>query len=66
MTKSDAKELFGGVTRLAKALGISRQYFYQWPDPMTQPQEDRVRGAYMRIAEERDNRVKAVLGIGQK
>ena len=54
MRKEDAKELFGGVTRLAKALQISRQYFYQWPDPLTQAQEDRVRGAYMRIVEERD------------
>ena len=64
MTKNEAKELFGTVTELAKCLGITRQYFYKWPDPLKLSQQDRVIGAYMRIAEEKDPAVTHLLGRG--
>ena len=54
MTKTQAIELFGGVSRLAKALGIRRQSVYQWDENLKQRQIDEIRGAYLRIAEERD------------
>jgi hypothetical protein len=49
MRKSSAIEAFGSVTEIAKALGVTRQYVYQWPDELEQPLADRVRGAAQRL-----------------
>lgn len=50
MTKYEAKALFGGsYAALGRALGTSRQWAWQLPDVLTQAQEDRVRGAAMRL-----------------
>ena len=32
MTKHEAIELYGGVTRLAKTLGLTRDAIYKWRD----------------------------------
>ena len=56
MTKDEAKALFGSVTELAKAMGVTRQSFYKWADPLPQSKADQVLGAYMRTAEERDRK----------
>lgn len=49
MKKQDAIDMFGTPTELAKALGITRQAVYQWPDEISQEQEDRVIGAAYRL-----------------
>lgn len=49
MKRETAIEAFGGVAKLAVALGITRQAVYQWPDDLAQDQSDRVRGAAVRI-----------------
>jgi predicted transcriptional regulator len=50
MTKNHAIELFGGsVGSLAKALGVTPQAIYQWPDELPQAQADRVMGAAIRV-----------------
>jgi len=49
MTKNDAIGLFGTVKYLADALGVTRHAIYQWPDELTQDQEDRVVGAGVRL-----------------
>ena len=54
MQKSDAINLFGNVTKMAEALGCTRQAIHRWNNCLTQPQVDRIRGAYTRIAEDRD------------
>jgi len=54
MQKSEAIKLFGNINKMAEALGVTRQSIHRWNNCLTQPQEDRVRGAYTRIAEERD------------
>lgn len=48
MNKASAIELFGSVTDLAVALGITRQAIYQWPDELAQDQQDRIVGAAIR------------------
>ena len=53
MTKREAIKKFGSVTKLAKALGISRQAVYAWPEKLPQSTEDQIRGAIIRIQEER-------------
>ena len=57
MTKTEAKNLFGSVTNLCKAMGLSRNAYYKWKDPLTQTKEDQVIGAYMRHAEAQDRLV---------
>lgn len=54
MTKSEAKELFGDVAKLCRALQIERATFYRWSDPLPIQKADQVRGAYHRVTEERD------------
>jgi len=54
MQKSEAIKLFGNINKMAEALECARQSIHRWDDDLTQAQEDRVRGAYTRIAEERD------------
>lgn len=49
MKRETAIAAFGGVAKLAAALGITRQAIYQWPDDLPQDQSDRVYGAAMRI-----------------
>lgn len=49
MHKSAAIAAFGSVTELAKALGVTRQYVYQWDEVLEQPLADRVRGAAQRL-----------------
>jgi len=54
MQKSDAIKLFGNINSMAEALGCTRQAIHKWNNCLTQPQVDRITGAYARIAEERD------------
>ena len=50
MTKNYAKYLFGGsITKLAKAVGVSRQHIYTWDDELTDKQQDSVIGAAFRL-----------------
>lgn len=50
MKKSEACYFFGGTqANLARALGITAQAVGQWPDELTQAQEDRVMGAILRL-----------------
>ena len=43
-------------------MGISRQTLFRWNNCLTQQQADQVIGAYMRIAEEKDQAVTHLLG----
>jgi UTP--glucose-1-phosphate uridylyltransferase len=49
MNKSNAVAIFGGVKKLADALGIKRQAVYQWNDALTQRQTDEIVGAALRL-----------------
>lgn len=50
MTKTDAIAMFGNnASALARAVGLSRSRISQWPDDLTQQQEDRVLGAALRL-----------------
>jgi len=50
MTKQEAISLFGKTQEdLARALGVTRSRIAQWPSELTQAQEDRVRGAALRL-----------------
>lgn len=49
MRKEDAIEIFGSPVDLAKALGVTRQAIYQWPDKLGMDQADRVIGAAVRL-----------------
>lgn len=49
MKKSQAVTLFGSVGDLAKALGITPQAIYQWPDDLPQRTADEVIGAAVRL-----------------
>jgi len=48
MKKEDAISIFGSVTQLAGAMGISRQAIYMWPEIITGAVQDRVLGAAVR------------------
>jgi len=61
MTKKDAIQLFGSTRSLCSALGLKPHTFYRWDDVLTQNQADRILGAYMRIAEEKDRAVTVLL-----
>ena len=69
MKKDDAIELLSNGKRneseAARVLGISRHTVRRWPDPLPQAVEDRVRGAYIRITEERDRKAVTVFRGGQ-
>jgi len=62
MTKVDAVRLFGSVKKLQKALALAPRTYYNWDEVLTQAQEDRVRGAFERYAEQRDKEVVHILG----
>lgn len=49
MTKTDAIQLFGSQTALARALGLTDSAVSQWPDELTQERIDRVTGAAIRL-----------------
>ena len=57
MKKSDAIALFDPVHRtaaaLARAVGLSRSRISQWPERLTQKQQDLVTGAAMRLGKMR-------------
>jgi len=42
MDKNTIIEIFGGTPTLARELGISQQAVYQWPDRLSERQEDRI------------------------
>ena len=54
MNKSEAKALFGDTAKVCRALEIERTTFYRWPDPLPLQKADQVRGAYLRLSEEKD------------
>lgn len=47
--KSEAVKLFGSVTKLGQALGISSQAVSQWPEQLPQRYIDQIRGAALRL-----------------
>lgn len=50
MRKKEAIRMFGAsAADLARALGISPQAVYQWPEMLTLEQSDRVNGAALRL-----------------
>ena len=49
MTKTDAIQLFGSQTALARALGLTDSAVSQWPEELTQERIDRVTGAAIRL-----------------
>ena len=53
MTKIEAVRKFGSVINLAKALGITRQAVYAWPEELPLRLVDESRGAVERIKEEK-------------
>jgi hypothetical protein len=42
MDKNTVIEIFGGIPNLAQELGISVQAIYQWPEQLSERQEDRI------------------------
>ena len=48
MKKKDVLQLFGGVTRLAEAIGISHAAVSMWPETLTPILRDRVIAAALR------------------
>jgi DNA-binding transcriptional regulator YdaS (Cro superfamily) len=48
-TKSQAVKLFGSQAAVARALGVSNQAISQWPEQLTQAQQDRLVGAAVRL-----------------
>jgi DNA-binding transcriptional regulator YdaS (Cro superfamily) len=49
MKKKDVIKLFGSLSNLARAIGISPQAVSQWPDELTPAIRDRVIAAAVRI-----------------
>ena len=49
MEKIHAIEIFGSGVSLAKALGICKSAISQWPETLTQRQQDEVIGAAIRL-----------------
>jgi hypothetical protein len=63
MLKIEAIQILGGdIAKAARALQMDRKTMYNWPDELTVPLEDRVRGAYARITEEADRAATVILG----
>ena len=48
-TKSQAIKVFGTQAAVARALGVSNQAISQWPEQLTQAQQDRLLGAAIRL-----------------
>ena len=49
MKKSDAIAIFDTATALARAVGLTRSRISQWPERLTQKQQDLVIGAAFRL-----------------
>jgi len=49
MTKQNAIDIFGSASKLAKALGITRQAVSQWDDNLSLRRIDEVTGAAYRL-----------------
>lgn len=49
MKKHTAIAAFGSIRAIAKALEVSTQAIYDWPDPLTLTLRDRVVGACVRL-----------------
>jgi len=50
ITKTEVKDIFGGTLQnVATAIGITRQGVCQWPESLTQEQQDRSIGAAVRL-----------------
>lgn len=49
LTKNQAIEAFGGASNLAKALQLTRQAIFYWPDELDLERHDRVVGAAHRL-----------------
>jgi hypothetical protein len=47
-TRTEAIRLFGSVAEMARALHVTHQAIYAWPEKLTQRHIDRVLGAAMR------------------
>jgi len=63
LKKSDAVDLLGGnATAAARNLGVDRKTVYNWPEDLPQRVEDQVRGALLRVNEERDRKAVAAFG----
>lgn len=54
MHKSQATALFGDVASMAKAIGITVQAIYIWPDELTDAISDRVVAAFARKCNKED------------
>lgn len=48
MTKQDIKRIFGSYANCGRAVGLTRQSVYSWPDPVPHCYADRVLGACVR------------------
>ena len=48
-TKTQAAAIFGSATQLAETLGITKGAVSQWPEILTQRQQDEVMGAAIRL-----------------
>ena len=55
MSKNEAIELFGTAADMARAVGLTRGRISQWPEELTQKQEDLVVGAAMRLGKIKPN-----------
>ena len=64
MTKKEAIRKFGSVANLAKALGMSRQAIYKWPDKLPVATQDQIRGAIARLKEE-SKELAEIMGWGE-
>lgn len=49
MKKTEAIDLFGSQSAIARALGVSRGYVSQWPAVLPDRLADRVTGAAVRL-----------------
>lgn len=43
LTKTQATELFGSINKLAKALKITPQAIYQWPEEVPEPRASQIK-----------------------
>ena len=66
MKKTEAIKLLSqgkpNVSHVAQVLGVNRATVHRWPDELPQTLVDQVRGAHMRITEERDREAVSVFG----
>ena len=66
MTKSEMIGLLSdgthNIRRVADVLGVTRQTVYRWKDPLPQSLIDQVRGAHIRLVEEKDAQAVAIFG----